>query len=67
METPGNLRKDGYQLLEQAQEIVAQAVSEKRSLTIAETALIASLRGEGQPMLLRAQEIQARLARTGVE
>ena len=40
METPGNLRKDGYQLLEQAQEIAAQAISEKRSLTIAETALI---------------------------
>jgi hypothetical protein len=67
MEFPGNLRKDGYQLLDQAQEIVAQAINEKRSMSATETALVASLRAEGEPMLLRAQEIQMHLARTGVE
>jgi hypothetical protein len=67
METPGNLKKDAYRLLDQAQEIVAQAIGEKRSLTATETAVIASLRGEGEPMLLRAKEIQMQLARTGVE
>ena len=67
METPGNLKKDAYQLLEQAQAIIVQAVAEKRSLTTMESALVASLRSEGEPMLLRAQQIQTQLARAGVE
>lgn len=67
METPGNLKKDAYHLLEQAQGIIEQAIRERRSMTPVETGLVTSLRATGEPMLLRAQEIQARLARTGVE
>ena len=67
MESPGNLKKDAYQLLEQAQGIVMQAVAERRSLTTMESALVASLREESAPLLLRAKEIQIQLTRTGVE
>ena len=67
MESPGNLKKDAYQLLEQAQGIVMQAVAERRSLTTMESALVASLREESAPLLARAKQIQMQLARTGVE
>jgi hypothetical protein len=62
MENINHVKQDAYCLLERAQQIIGQAVGEARSLTIAETALVASLRAEAEPMLTRVREVEARLA-----
>ena len=67
MESPNNLKKDAFHYLDQAQEIVQQAVRERRAMTATESSLVTSLRATGEPMLERAKEMELRISLLGVE